>query len=66
MPASRLILIEFNELCPALLQNFMDRGLLPNFRLHQVFHLGDGRQLHWKCLGELLSDAGCRSASAAA
>jgi hypothetical protein len=94
MPASRLILIEFNELCPALLQDFMDRGLLPNFRRlyessnvfttdageqepnlepwiqwptvhsglpyseHQVFHLGDGRQLHWKCLGELLSDAG--------
>jgi hypothetical protein len=94
MPASRLILIEFNELCPALLQNFMDRGLLPNFRRlyesssvfttdageqephlepwiqwptvhsglpyseHHVFHLGDGRKLYWKCLGELLSDAG--------
>jgi hypothetical protein len=32
MPPARLILIEFNELCPALLRRFMDAGLLPNFR----------------------------------
>jgi hypothetical protein len=32
MQPSRLILIEFNELCPDLLRRFMDRGLLPNFR----------------------------------
>jgi hypothetical protein len=37
MPAARLILIEFNELCPTLLRRFMDRGLLPNFRaLHDA------------------------------
>jgi hypothetical protein len=35
LPPSRLILIEFNELCPNLLQRFMQRGLLPNF---QRFH----------------------------
>jgi hypothetical protein len=28
----RLLLIEFNELCPALLDEFMARGWLPNFR----------------------------------
>jgi hypothetical protein len=32
MGPSRLILIEFNELCPALLQEFMGRGWLPHFR----------------------------------
>src|SRR6266568_7036114 len=32
MQSTRLILIEFNELCPHLLQRFMDRGLIPNFR----------------------------------
>jgi hypothetical protein len=94
MPAARLMLIEFNELCPALLREFMDQGLLPNFRRfhesstvfttdagenepnlepwiqwptvhsgmtfaeHGVFHLGDGRKLSRKCLGEVLSDAG--------
>lgn len=94
MPSPRLILIEFNELCPGLLAEFMGRGLLPNFRQfydastvfttdageepphlepwiqwptvhsglpfaeHQVFHLGDGRRLPHKCVGEVLSDAG--------
>ena len=29
---SRVILLEFNELCPDLLGDFMGRGLLPNFR----------------------------------
>jgi len=29
---SQLILIEFNELCPSLLSEFMDDGSLPNFR----------------------------------
>jgi hypothetical protein len=32
MAPPRLFLIEFNELCPALLQDFMGRGWLPNFR----------------------------------
>jgi hypothetical protein len=32
MQPSRLILIEFNELCPALLQRFMRHGEIPNFR----------------------------------
>ncbi len=32
MQPTRLILIEFNELCPHLLQRFMDRSLIPNFR----------------------------------
>jgi hypothetical protein len=32
MQPARLILIEFNELCSNLLRQFMDRGLLPNFR----------------------------------
>src|SRR5262249_44887897 len=32
MQPARLILIEFNELCPHLLRRFMDRSLLPNFR----------------------------------
>jgi hypothetical protein len=32
MQPSRLILIEFNELCPSLLDQFMDRGWIPNFR----------------------------------
>jgi len=31
MQPSRLILIEFNELCPTLLRRFMDRGWIPNF-----------------------------------
>jgi hypothetical protein len=94
MTANRLFLIEFNELCPSLLEQFMDEGELPNFRRfyesatvyttdageaepylepwiqwptvhsgltfaeHRVFHLGDGRNLPRKCVGELLSDAG--------
>jgi hypothetical protein len=29
---SPVLLIEFNELCPPLMQRFMGRGLLPNFR----------------------------------
>jgi hypothetical protein len=94
MQPSRLILIEFNELCPDLLRRFMARGLLPNFRHfhdsalvyttdagetepnlepwiqwptvhsglpfaeHRVFHLGDGRRLEYRCLAEVLSDAG--------
>lgn len=34
-PAKRLIALEFNELCPALLDRWMLQGLLPNFsRLH--------------------------------
>jgi hypothetical protein len=32
MHRPRLFLIEFNELCPAFLQKFMDQGLLPNFQ----------------------------------
>jgi hypothetical protein len=32
MQPKRLFLIEFNELCPSLLQHFMAQGLLPNFR----------------------------------
>src|SRR6516225_9053533 len=36
MNPSRLFLIEFNELCPSLLRDFMDRGALPNFlRLYE-------------------------------
>ena len=35
MQPSRLILIEFNELCPSLLDRFMERDWLPNF---QRFH----------------------------
>jgi hypothetical protein len=94
MTANRLFLIEFNELCPSLLEQFMDEGELPNFwrfyesatvfttdagekepylepwiqwptvhsgltfAEHRIFHLGDGRNLTKKCVGELLSDAG--------
>jgi hypothetical protein len=32
MDRARLFLIEFNELCPSLLQRFMGEGILPNFR----------------------------------
>lgn len=32
MQPNRVFLIEFNELCPALLQRFMGEGILPNFR----------------------------------
>ena len=32
MQPTRLILIEFNELCPGLLHQFMDHGWIPNFR----------------------------------
>ena len=89
-----VILIEFNELCPAFLREFMDDGLLPNFRKlyrssrifttdageeerylepwiqwvtvhsgmtrseHNVFHLGEGRDLKERCIAQLLSDAG--------
>jgi hypothetical protein len=92
--AAPLILIEFNELCPTLIERFMDQGILPNFQRfyssatvfttdagedepnlepwiqwptvhsgmsfaeHRIFHLGDGRRLHEKCVAELLSDAG--------
>lgn len=36
MAPARLILIEFNELCPGLLRDFMKRGWLPSFqRLYQ-------------------------------
>src|SRR5262249_7558977 len=84
----------FNELCTDLIDEFMARGLLPNFQRlrarslvltteagevpphlqpwiqwpsvhsgmtfaeHAVLNLGDGNQLHEKCLAELLSDAG--------
>src|SRR5512138_2512617 len=35
MKDTRVILLEFNELCPPLMQRFMDEGRLPNFkRLH--------------------------------
>jgi hypothetical protein len=96
VPQTRLILIELNELCPHLLDDFMSRGMLPNFKRfhdsstvyvtdaaeqppnlepwiqwpsvhsgmsfeeHQIFHLGDGRKLKRKLVGELLSDAGLR------
>lgn len=37
MSSRRLMLIEFNELCPHLLREFMARGRLPNFqRLHDA------------------------------
>src|SRR5262245_46064136 len=32
MSTRKLFLIEFNELCPSLLREFMGRGMLPNFR----------------------------------
>ncbi len=32
MQAAPLILIEFNELCPALIERFVAEGMLPNFR----------------------------------
>ena len=32
MPKQRVFLIEFNELSPVLLNDFMERGLIPNFR----------------------------------
>ena len=32
MRPQRLMLMEFNELCPSLLQEFMGRGVLPHFR----------------------------------
>jgi hypothetical protein len=32
MQSTRLILIEFNELCPHLLQRFMAQGMIPNFQ----------------------------------
>jgi hypothetical protein len=36
----RVILLEFNELCPALLDRWMDAGKLPNFRhLYQDSHI---------------------------
>ena len=35
MQPSRLILIEFNELCPSLLDRFMERDWLPNFQRFQ-------------------------------
>jgi hypothetical protein len=31
-PARRLLVLEFNELCPAFIEHFMAAGLLPNFR----------------------------------
>jgi hypothetical protein len=35
MPGGRLIFLEFNELCPDLLERWMSQGVLPNFqRLH--------------------------------
>src|SRR5262249_48369701 len=91
---NRLFLIEFNELCPSLLEQFIGEGELPSFRRfyesstvfttdagetepnlepwvqwptvhsgmtfaeHGIFHLGDGKNLGRKCIGELLSDAG--------
>jgi hypothetical protein len=48
MSAARLFLIEFNELCPTLLEDFMDRGWLANFRrFHdtaEVFTTNAGEQ----------------------
>src|SRR5262249_19672447 len=32
MPNPAVILIEFNEICPALLDRFMEQGILPQFR----------------------------------
>ena len=38
--SNRLLILEFNELCPRLLTRFMDEGRLPNFsRLHQTAHV---------------------------
>jgi hypothetical protein len=35
-----IILIELNELCPAFMQDFMDRGLIPNFaRFYESSHV---------------------------
>jgi hypothetical protein len=94
MHAPRLILIEFNELCPSLLDRYLNDGAIPSFKrlfdfstifttdagerepnlepwiqwptvhsgmpfsAHGISHLGDGRRLNEKCVGELLSDAG--------
>jgi len=94
MNSPRVILIEFNELCPTLLDRFMAEGSLPNFKTlyesssvfvtdagedppnlepwiqwvtvhsgmsfaeHSVYHLGNGRHLPHKCIGEEISDAG--------
>lgn len=33
MKKNRMLLIEFNELCPSLLHRWMEQGLLPNFKL---------------------------------
>lgn len=32
MSRTKVILLEFNELCPSLLQRWMDAGLLPHFK----------------------------------
>ena len=38
--ANRMLILEFNELCPRLLARFMDEGRLPNFsRLHCASHV---------------------------
>ncbi|HUQ76733.1 MAG TPA: hypothetical protein VM183_18590 [Burkholderiales bacterium] len=38
--ANRMLILEFNELCPRLLARFMDEGRLPNFsRLHRTSHV---------------------------
>ena len=38
--ANRMLILEFNELCPRLLARFMDEGRLPNFsRLHGSSHV---------------------------
>jgi len=47
MQPSRLILIEFNELCPSLLDRFMQRNWLPNF---QRFH--DSSEVYTTDAGE--------------
>ena len=55
MQPSRLILIEFNELCPSLLDRFMERDWLPNFRR---FH--NSSEVYTTDAGETIHLAGAR------
>ncbi|MEZ4750331.1 MAG: hypothetical protein R3B54_06815 [Bdellovibrionota bacterium] len=92
----KIVQLEFNELSPPLLDQFMARGDLPNFKRlydssdifhseadvpldhlepwiqwptvhsglrheeHGIFHLGDGKKLGRRAVGNYLSDAGLR------
>lgn len=92
----RIVQLEFNELSPHLLDQFMGSGLLPHFKRlydtsdvfhseagvpvdhlepwiqwptvhsglrhdeHEIFHLGDGKKLAGRTVGNYLSAAGLR------